>query len=342
MRPLVVLGFATIYVVWGSTYLAIAYAIEGIPPLLMMGIRSVAAGAILYGWARARGAGPAERKAWRSAAIAGAFLFLGSHGLLAWAEQRVPTGLAALIVATGTFWMIVVEWVWPGGRRPSAGAIAGSLLGMGGVALLVGGGGSAVDLVGAVALIIASLLWSIGSLYGRRAPLPRSPAQATGMQLLAGGALLVAASAVTGEARGFDPGAVDLRAALSLLYLVLFGSVLAFTAYVWLMRTCSPVKVSTHNFVNPVVAVLLGWAVADETLTPRMLFAGGIIVLAVMLIYGVKLWHRGSAAHGTDTSPAPARAPAPAAVPPVASRGGMRGLTPPAALPPGRLRPHAR
>jgi drug/metabolite transporter (DMT)-like permease len=311
-RPRVVLAFAIIYVVWGSTYLAIAYAIESIPPLLMMGLRSVAAGGLLYGWARVRGSAAPEWRSWRAAAIAGAFLFLGSHGLLAWAEQRVPTGLAALIVTTGTFWMILVEWAWPGGRRPAMGAVAGALLGMSGVALLVGGGG-AVDVVGAVALTVAALLWSIGSLYGRSAPLPKSPAQATGMQLLAGGALLIAAAGATGELGRFDPGAVDARAVLALLYLIVFGSVVAFTAYVWLMRKTDAVKVSTHNFVNPVVAVLLGVVVADETLTPRMLVAGGIILVAVMLIQGLRLRHRRAPGRAVRSRTRPAKRRVPTA-----------------------------
>jgi drug/metabolite transporter (DMT)-like permease len=312
LGPRVALAFAIIYVVWGSTYLAIAYAIESIPPLLMMGLRSVAAGGLLYGWARLRGAAAPAGRAWRAAAIAGAFLFLGSHGLLAWAEQRVPTGLAALIVTTGTFWMILVEWAWPGGRRPAMGAVAGALLGMSGVALLVGGGG-AVDVVGAVALTVAALLWSIGSLYGRSAPLPKSPAQATGMQLLAGGALLIAAAGATGELGRFDPGAVDARAVLALLYLIVFGSVVAFTAYVWLMRKTDAVKVSTHNFVNPVVAVLLGVVVADETLTPRMLVAGGIILVAVMLIQGLRLRHRRAPGRAVRSRTRPAKRRVPTA-----------------------------
>ena len=289
MKGRLLLAFATIYVVWGSTYLAIAYAIEGIPPLLMMGLRSLAAGAILYAWARARGVARPARPAWRSAAIAGALLFLVGHGLLAWAEQRVATGAAALIVASGTVWMILVEWAWPGGRRPAGTALAGAALGMIGVALLVAGNGAAVDGIGAAALTVSALSWAIGSLYGRKSALPASPALATGMQLLAGGALLVAASAVSGEARGFAPSALDARSVLSLLYLIVFGSVAAFTAYVWLMRVCSPVQVSTHNFVNPAVAVLLGWLLAGEVLTARMLLAGAVILLAILLIRGSRV-----------------------------------------------------
>jgi drug/metabolite transporter (DMT)-like permease len=248
---------------------------------------------VLFAWLAWRGTlQGASRSQWLTAGVAGAFLFLGCHGLLAWAEQRVPSGLAALIVATGTVWMIVVEWAWPGGRRPAAGALLGAGLGIAGVGLLMAGGGSSgVDVAGAGALTLASLSWSIGSIYGRHAALPRSPRLSTGMQLLAGGALLMGASAVTGEMGGFDPRAVDARAALSLGYLIVFGSIAGFTAYVWLMQRCSAVKVSTHNFVNPVVAVLIGWAFAGERLTPRMMLAGGVIVLAILLIYGVRRKH---------------------------------------------------
>lgn len=292
MRGRILVAFLAIYLIWGSTYLAIAYAVESIPPLLMMGIRSVVAGAILYVWARLRGVARPARAAWLSAAVAGAFLFLGGHGLLGWAEQRVPSGVAALIVATGTVWMIVVEWAWPGGSRPRTGALAGAALGIAGVGLLVGGGGGGVDVLGAGALTAAALSWSVGSIYGRHATaLPKSPLQSTGMQLLAGGGLLIAAAAGTGELSSFDASAVDARATLSLLYLIVFGSVAGFTAYVWLMQRCSPVKVSTHNFVNPIVAVLIGWIFAGERLTPRMMLAGGVIVVAILLIYGVRVKH---------------------------------------------------
>jgi drug/metabolite transporter (DMT)-like permease len=261
--------------------------------------------------------------------VAGAFLFLGGHGLLAWAEQRVPSGIAALIVATGTVWMIVVEWAWPGGKRPKAGALAGAVLGIAGVGLLMGGGDSGVDVLGAGALTAAALSWSIGSIYGRHSALPKSPPQSTGMQLLAGGALLIAVAAATGELGGWDPRAVDARAALSLGYLIVFGSVAGFTAYVWLMQKCSPVKVSTHNFVNPVVAVLIGWVFAGERLTPRMMLAGGIIVLAILLIYGV--WRRRPAATVTSDE---ADRPAVTAV--------RRAGSAPAFTLPGRLRPGVR
>jgi drug/metabolite transporter (DMT)-like permease len=335
MRGRVLVAFAAIYVIWGSTYLAIAYAIESIPPLLMMGIRSVVAGGILYGWARLRGVGRPAGAAWASAAIAGAFLFLGGHGLLAWAELRVPSGVAALIVATGTVWMIVVEWAWPGGRRPATGALAGAVLGIAGVGLLMGGGAGGVDVLGAAALTAASLSWSIGSIYGRHSSLPTSPAQSTGMQLLAGGALLIGAAAASGELGRFDVGAIDLRAALSLGYLIVFGSVAGFTAYVWLMQRCSPVKVSTHNFVNPVVAVLIGWVFAGERLTPRMMLAGGVIVLAILLIYGVRR------KHGAVKPPQDAAGPTHGDARPAVAVRRPTAVAPSLTLP-GRLRPGVR
>jgi drug/metabolite transporter (DMT)-like permease len=285
VRSRTLVAFATIYLVWGSTYLAIAYAIVSIPPLLMMGVRSLLAGGVLYVWARLAGAAAPGRGAWRPAIVAGAFLFLGSHGLLAWAEQRVPSGLAALVVATGTFWMIGVEWLRPGGRRPSASAVAGAVLGLSGVGILVGSAGGGVDPVGAAALTLSALLWAVGSVYARGSGLPRSPQLASALPLLAGGVLLVATSLVSGEARDLDVLAVDARAVFALLYLIVFGSIVAFSAYVWLLRTTSAVRVSTHNFVNPAVAVLLGWALAGETVTQRALLAGAIIIVSIVLIH---------------------------------------------------------
>jgi drug/metabolite transporter (DMT)-like permease len=288
MRARTIVAFATIYLVWGSTYLAIAYATVSIPPFLMMGMRSLLAGAVLYGWARWSGSPGPARAEWRPAIVAGAFLFLGGHGLLAWAEQRVPTGLASLVVATGTIWMIGVEWVRPGGRRPGAGAVAGAAMGIVGVAMLVGGADGGVDLLGAGALTLSALLWAVGSVYAREAGLPRSPQLASALPLLAGGVLLVATSLVTGEARALDVRAIEARAVFALLYLIVFGSVIAFSAYVWLLRTTSAVRVSTHTFVNPAVAVLLGWALAGETVTPSALLAGAIVIVSIVLIHGAR------------------------------------------------------
>lgn len=285
MRTRTLVAFATIYVVWGSTYLAIAYAIASIPPLLMMGVRSLLAGAVLYGWARLSGAAAPRRAAWRPAVLAGAFLFLGSHGLLAWAEQRVPSGLAALVVATGTFWMIGVEWARRGGVRPAARVVGGAALGLSGVVMLVGSGDGGVDVAGAGALTLSALLWAVGSVYARGSALPRSPQLASALPLLTGGVMLVSMSVVTGEARALDMFAIDARALFALLYLVVFGSIVAFSAYVWLLRTTSAVRVSTHTFVNPAVAVLLGWAFAGETVTARALLAGVAIIGSVVLIH---------------------------------------------------------
>jgi drug/metabolite transporter (DMT)-like permease len=288
MRGRKLAAFATIYLVWGSTYLAIAYAIASMPPLLMMGVRSLLAGSVLYAWARISGVARPTRASWRAAVIAGALLFLGSHGLLAWAEERVASGLAALVVATGTFWMLGVEWVRPGGRRPAAGAVAGALLGLSGVVLLLGSGGGEVDVIGSAALMLSALLWAVGSVYARDSSLPRSPQLAGALPLLTGGAMLVAMSLATGEARGLDVVAIDARAVFALLYLVVFGSIVAFSTYVWLLRTTSPVSVSTHVFVNPVVAVLLGWAVGGETVSARALVAGVVIIASIVLIHGAR------------------------------------------------------
>lgn len=284
-RMALVAGFVTIYVIWGSTYLGIARAVATIPPLLMMGIRSVVAGAILYGFARTRGAAPPERVHWRSALLTGGLFFLLSHGLLAWAQQSVPSGQAALLGATSPLWVILLGWLLWRGERPLGSAIAGVLLGMAGVGVLVGpASGQPIDLAGSAAVLGSAGTWALGLLLARRVALPESLSLATGIQLLAGGTLLLLASAFTGELAGFDVAAVRVSSLLGLGYLIVFGSVLAFSAYVWLLRVSSPVGVSTHAFVNPLVAVVLGWGFNGESLSPRMAVASVLIVASVVLV----------------------------------------------------------
>ena len=287
-RTKLVLAFGALYTVWGSTYLAIRVAIETLPGFLMAGVRFLVAGAALYAYARLRGG--ARRPTggeWRAAAVVGALLLLGGNGGVVWAEQRVATGLASLIVATVPLWMVLLAWALPGGRRPSLGVAAGLALGTAGLVVLVGPGAlvgrGAVDGLGALALLGSAFSWAAGSVYARRATLPASPLLATGMQMLAGGVLLVAAAAATGHAT-VDPGAVTLRSLLALLYLIVFGSFVGFTAYVWLLKVAPPARVSTYAYVNPIVAVLLGWAVLGEPLTARTAMAAAVIVAAVATI----------------------------------------------------------
>jgi len=286
-RTRVLLAFAAIYVIWGSTYLAIRFAIETLPPFLMAGTRFVIAGALLYAWSRARGAARPERIHWKTTAIVGGLLLLGGNGGVVWAEQRVPSGLAALLVAALPVWMATMEWA-RGGIRPTAGVIGGLLLGLTGIGLLVGpgefAGGAGADTLGAIVLVLASISWAAGSIYSRGASLPKSPLLTTGMEMLAGGGLLVLAGAVTGELGHLDLAAASTTSWLALLYLIVFGSLIGFTAYIWLLEVSTPAKVSTYAYVNPVVAVLLGWALAGEPLSLRIAIAAGVIIAGVAMV----------------------------------------------------------
>ena len=287
-RALVLAAFAAVYVLWGSTYLAIRIAIETIPPFLMAGVRFVIAGAIVYAWARWRGAPRPLRVHWRSAAIIGALLLMLSNGAVTWAEQTVPSGITSLIVCTVPLWMVLLDWLLFGGTPPSLGVAAGVLVGLAGVALLVGpvqfAGGGGVDPAGAAALLAAPAFWAVGSLWSRQAALPPSPLLAIGMEMAAGGVLLLLLGLATGEAAHVHLAAISARSLGALLYLVVFGALIGFTAYLWLLRVTTAARVSTHSFVNPVIAVALGWAVAGEPVTPRTVLASTVIIAAVALI----------------------------------------------------------
>lgn len=284
----IVLAFAAVYVIWGSTYLAIRFAIETIPPFTMAGVRFVTAGALLFAWARARGVALPTRRQLRDGAVVGTFLLLGGNGAVVWAQQWVPSGLAALLVATVPLWMVVLDWVWGGARRPGPGVAFGLVWGLAGVALLTGGLGADTfepgTLLGGLVVLVGSLSWAVGSIYARTAKVPAAPRMATAVQMLAGGALLLIAGAAGGEWGGFDPGAVSLRSGLALAYLVVFGALVAYSAYIWLLGVSTAARVSTYAYVNPVVALFLGWALADEPLTPRTLAAAAVILSAVVVL----------------------------------------------------------
>lgn len=283
-RPQVALGLATVYLVWGSTYLAIRFAVETLPPFLMAGTRFVVAGTILYGWRRAAGFPRPTRAQWRAAGVVGALMLMVGNGGVTWAEQWVESGTTALMVASVPLWMVLMDWLRPGGRPPRPAVWAGILVGLAGVLLLFGS--PEIDpryTAGWVALLLASIAWAAGSLYSRTAVLP-APLLATGMQMLAGGALLLLAGALTGEVRAIDPAAFSLRSVLALGYLIVFGSLLGYSAYVWLLRVTPPALASTYAFVNPVVAVFLGWLLAGERVTPRIVLASLVIVGGVALI----------------------------------------------------------
>ncbi len=285
-RSRILIAFAAVYLIWGSTYLAIRFAIETLPPFLMVGTRFLAAGGILYIWLRARGAAAPKAVHWRSAAILGILMPVLGTGVVVWAEEKVPSGIAALLVSIGAPWMVLLQWWRPGGKRPGAWVIGGVALGLAGVWLLVDPGGDTKDgnLFVEGILLLAALSWSIGSLYSKRALYPTSRVLGTAMEMLVAGAVLILVGLVTGEARHFAFGAPSVRAWLALLYLITFGSIIAYTAYVWLLSVVNATVVSTYAFVNPVVAVFLGWAFASEPLNGRTIAAAAIIVGAVALI----------------------------------------------------------
>ncbi len=291
-RIQLILALATVYVVWGSTYLAIRFAVETLPPLLMAAARFLTAGLFLYGWCALRGEARPSARQWAGASTVGFLLLTVGNGLVCWAELTVPSGLAALLVATVPIWMVTIDGLRPSGPRPGKAVILGLVIGLLGVGILVGPGeivsGEPVHLLGAMALLFASFSWAAGSILGNHLDMPRSPLQVTAMQMLSGGFLLALVGTLFGEWSQLDLEAVSLRSMLALGYLVLFGSILAFSAYVWLLRAAPPSVASTYAFVNPVVAVLLGWALADEALDTRTLLASGVIVTAVILITAFK------------------------------------------------------
>jgi drug/metabolite transporter (DMT)-like permease len=281
-------ALAAVYVIWGSTYLAIRFAVETLPPFLMAGIRFLVSGGVLYAWARFRGAAKPDWLHWRSAFIIGTLLLLGGNGGVVWAEQFVPSGLAALLITSEPFWVVLLVWLMPGGHRPTGGVILGLLLGLFGITLLVGPGslldGRGVHLGGASILFLASLSWAAGSLYSSKARLPGSAVLSTGMQMLAGGIVLTIFGILMGDWNRLVWQDVSSRSMFSLAYLTLFGSIVGFSSYFWLLRNTTLTRASTYAFVNPVVAVILGWAFAGEAITPRTLAATAIIVVAVMLV----------------------------------------------------------
>ncbi|MFL5585346.1 MAG: EamA family transporter [Gemmatimonadaceae bacterium] len=287
-RAQIIAAFASIYLVWGSTYLAIRYAVETIPPFLMGGLRFVVSGALLYAWARYRGAQRPSRLHWRNAIIAGGFLLLGGNGAVVWAEQFVPSGLTALLVSILPFWLVIIEWVRPPRRRPSGAVLIGLVLGFLGIIVLVGlgelGGRGDIRPLGALVLILGSLSWAIGSFWSRDAQLPESGLLTTGMEMLGGGVLLLIVGVATGELSDFDIQRVSAESIVGLAYLITFGSLLGFTSYIWLLDKVSPARLGTYAYVNPIVAVLLGWAVAGERLSARTVVAAVIVICAVALI----------------------------------------------------------
>ena len=287
-RSKVIAAFAAVYVIWGSTYLAMKLAIATLPPFWMTGLRFVVAGGVLVGWARARGAPRPTLANWRASAISGALLILAGTAFIAWAELSVPSGITALLTGTVPLWMVLLEWAGPSGRRPTMRTGLGILMGFAGFALLVGpdlaSGSGAVSALPAGVILLSSLLWACGSLYTRQAPLPASPTLGMGLEMLTGGILCLIAGTAIGEWRAFDVRAISASSLVALAYLIVFGSLVGFTCYLWLLRVSTPTRVATHVYVNPVVALLLGWAIAGEPVTMNAVIATAVIVAAVATI----------------------------------------------------------
>jgi len=304
MRLRIALAFLSIYTIWGSTYLAIRFAIETFPPFLMAATRFLIAGGVLYAWMRLRGAPRPTRANWKAATIIGGLLLLGGNGGVTKAEQVIPSSLAAVLITIVPIWMALLELLRKDRIVPTLHVVLALVLGFGGVVLLVGpgelAGSGGLNSLWAGVVIFASLSWAIGSVYSRTASLPKTPLLGSGMEMLVGGALLLVASLVLGEWAGFQPGNISLLSLASFIYLIVFGSLIAFSSYVWLLTKTTTARASTYAYVNPVVAVLLGYFLAGEQLTPRTLLASSVIVIAVVVITTFK---SRPIAPGDDSSP---------------------------------------
>ena len=278
-----------LYIVWGSTYLAIRFAVETMPPFLHASLRFLVSGLILFIWRRAAGDPKPTVGNWKSTAIVGTFLLLGGNGLVALAEKHIPSGIAALVISTSPFWLVLFESLRAGGTKPNWQSILGLVIGFSGVFYLIGpaeitGSGQQFNTFSLILLLCAPVLWSLGSIYARGAEMPQSTLMSTGMQMLAGAVSLFIVSAMSGELSSFNLAQVTLRSWLGLAYLITFGSLVGFVAYGWLLHNAPVSLFSTYAYVNPVVAVFLGWWLANEELNIRMVVASAIIIGSVIFI----------------------------------------------------------
>ena len=284
----VLLAFSIIYFVWGSTFLAIRVGVREVPPFLLAGMRFLVAGLALFGWMRARGTPSPTRREWGGATLLAVLIFVCDYGLLFWAERRVPSGIAAVMLATIPVFMALSEIIILKTQRLTMRLAAALVVGIGGVAVLVSHsvsfGDAPIDPVGACALIAAAISWSAASALTRKVPLPAEKAMSSGVQMLSGGVLLVLAAGLLGEFRGFQIQAVSAKAWLALAYLIVAGSIIGFTAYVWLIHHESPTKVGTYAYVNPVVAVLVGYFFGGEALGPRTIAGAALVLVSVVVI----------------------------------------------------------
>lgn len=287
MKTKIWIALLALYIVWGSTYLGIKVAIETIPPFFHAAVRFLVSGIILVVWQKSVGVAMPTRRQWVAAAIIGNFLLLGGNGLVAWAEQFIPSGIAALIIGSAPFFLVIGEALRPGGVKPNWQAILGIIIGFIGIYVLVGPtreAGAALNVFGVIALLSACILWTAGSIYSKSADLPKSVLMSTGAQMLMGSVGLFLVSALTGEPLHWDVSAVSARSIYGVLYLIFIGSLIGFVAYGWLLQNAPISLVATYAYVNPIVAVLLGYWLGNETLEPRVWLAAAIIVGSVMFI----------------------------------------------------------
>jgi drug/metabolite transporter (DMT)-like permease len=285
---LVLVAFAAVYLIWGSTYLAIRVGVESFPPLLLAGSRHLVFGLLFYPFLRWKTGVRPTLAHWRTATLTGFLLLFVGNGGVCVAEQTVPSGVTALLVATVSLWMVLVDWLRPGGVRPVARVLMGLLLGFGGLALLVGpkdlGGSARINPAGVAILVVAAFAWACGSIYSKHGQMPSSPLLGATMQSLTGGIALWIVGWISGEVRSLHLGAVSTRSWVAVAYLIFFGSMMGFTAYIYILKHSTATRVATYAFVNPVVALFLGWLILGESITTRTMLAAAVILAAVLLV----------------------------------------------------------
>jgi drug/metabolite transporter (DMT)-like permease len=293
-RASLILAFAAIYVIWGSTYLGIRVAVETLPPFLMAGMRFAIAGVVLFGFLRLRGAAMPTAVQWRDHSFTGVLLLLGGNAVVSWAELRTPSGLTSLILGASPLIVVLLDWARPGGKRPTPGLVAGVAVGIAGVALLLGPGaipaGSRPPVRDLVALLCSSICWWFGSLYSKHSRSGTPLMMASAIQMLSGSAAILLTGWMLGEGSRLHLGAVSPQSWIAFAYLVVVGSIVAFPTYVWLLEHSTPAKVSTYAYVNPVIAMFLGWLVLGEPMNLRILLATVVIIGAVAIITIGKTW----------------------------------------------------
>ena len=283
-RTFIVLAFGIIYIVWGSTYLAIRVAVETLPPFLSAATRFLIAGGVLFALLRMRGMPQPTSAQWRHSLVAGTLLLVGGNGLVVWAEKSISSGLAALLVALAPVWFALLDWLRPHGARPKWNTIVGIVVGFPGILLLLNGGGNGNgSVLGGLAVVVAGISWASGSLYSKHVPNSASPWMNAATQMILGGAGLLLLGLLVGEPWRTQWPAVSARSLLALAYLIVFGSWIGFSTYVWLLQVSTPNRIATYAYVNPVIAVFLGWALLNEVVTGRM-FAGMLVVLAGVIV----------------------------------------------------------